>query len=258
MSNSITALVTGANKGIGFATAHRLAELGLTVLVGARDRARGEAAVDRLRAVSPGGHFVPLDVTDEASVARAATDVTERFGRLDVLVNNAGGSPPCIALAVPDRALEDAFHFNVTAAFHLAREAAPHLAKSPGGGAIVNTSSALSHLVDVGFVAYGTAKAALNHMTRLLAAEWAPKVRVNAVAAGATVTDALEAFVAVDDLRRQMEARTPMARLADPEDIAAAILYLASPAASFITGKVLEADGGTVASNWPFVIPGGL
>ncbi|MCC6527538.1 MAG: glucose 1-dehydrogenase [Polyangiaceae bacterium] len=252
------ALVTGAGRGIGRATALALAEAGADVVVAARRGDTLDAVVAGIAERGRRGLAVPTDVTVGAELDRLLAQTLEAFGRLDVLVNNAGGAPPCIALAVPDEALEAAYHFNVTAAFHLSREAAPHLAKSPGGGAIVQTSSALSHLVDVGFVAYGAAKAALNHMTRLLAAEWAPKVRVNAVAAGATVTDALEAFVAVDELRQQMEARTPMARLAEPEDVAAAILFLASPAASWITGKILEVDGGTVASNWPFVIPGGL
>jgi 7-alpha-hydroxysteroid dehydrogenase len=172
-------------------------------------------------------------------------------------VNNAGGWPPTIALAVSDEDFEAAYRFNVTAPLHLSRKAAPHLARE-GRGSIVNISSAMSHLVDTGFVAYGAAKAALNHMTRLLAHEWAPRVRVNAVAAGATVTDALEAFVTMDDLRAKMEALTPMARLGTPDDIANAVLFLASPASAWITGKVLEVDGGTIASNWPFKIPGGL
>ncbi len=116
----------------------------------------------------------------------------------------------------------------------------------------------MSHLVDSGFVAYGTSKAALNHMTRLLAYEWAPKIRVNAIAAGATMTDALEAFVNMGDLIQQMEALTPLGRLAQPEDIAAAALFLSSPAGSWITGKVLEVDGGTIATNWPIKIPPGL
>jgi 7-alpha-hydroxysteroid dehydrogenase len=95
-------------------------------------------------------------------------------------------------------------------------------------------------------------------MTRLLAHEWAPSIRVNAIAAGATLTDALEAFVSMGDLKEQMEALTPMRRLATPEDIAASVVFLASPASSWITGKVLEVDGGTVASNWPYKIPNGL
>jgi 7-alpha-hydroxysteroid dehydrogenase len=109
--------------------------------------------------------------------------------------------------------------------------------------------------VESGFVAYGTAKAALSHMTRLMACEFAPRVRVNAIAVGATLTDALGLFVK-GELKQQMEALTPMGRLGSTEDIAAAVIYLASPAASWVTGKVFEVDGGTVASNWPIKIRG--
>ena len=133
----------------------------------------------------------------------------------------------------------------------LSQLAVPHFVAA-GGGAVVNVSSALSHYVEPGFVAYGSAKAALNHMTRMLAAELAPKVRVNAMAVGSIETDALSPFLeAVPDLRGKMEAMTPMRRLGQPEDVAALALYLASPASSWVTGKVFEVDGGTVASNWP-------
>jgi 7-alpha-hydroxysteroid dehydrogenase len=120
-----------------------------------------------------------------------------------------------------------------------------------GGGVILNISSALSHLVEKPFVVYGTCKAALNHMTRLMAHELAPKIRVNAIASGAVETAALSAFIGIGDLRQKMEAMTPAGRIGTPEDIAAAALYLCSPAGQWVTGKVFEVDGGTVASNWP-------
>jgi 7-alpha-hydroxysteroid dehydrogenase len=110
-------------------------------------------------------------------------------------------------------------------------------------------------MVESGFTAYGTSKAALSHMTRMMAHEFAPHVRVNALAVGATLTDALSPFVASGDLKEQMEALTPMGRLGTPEDIAQAALYFCSPAASWVTGKILAVDGGTIASNWPIKIP---
>src|SRR5690606_27632184 len=109
-------------------------------------------------------------------------------------------------------------------------------------------------LVMPGFVAYGTAKAALSYMTKLLACEFAPKVRVNAIAVGAVETSALGPFLN-EDLRSRMEALTPMRRIGQVEDIAAAALYLAAPAASWVTGKVFEVDGGTETHNWPFPGP---
>jgi len=137
---------------------------------------------------------------------------------------------------------------------HLSRECVRHMVERGEGGAIVNISSGLGHLVEPGFVAYGTAKAALAHMTRLMAHELAPHVRVNALAVGATLTDALGMFLNAD-IQQQMCDLTPMGRLGRVEDIAQAALYLASPASSWMTGKILEIDGGTVASNWPIKIP---
>ena len=201
---------------------------------------------------------MPTDVTDAAQVERLVDETLRAFGGVDVLVNNAGGTMPGAALALSQKDFEAAFHFNVGAAFLLTRLVVPHMA-ARGGGAVVNISSAMSHLVDPGFVAYGTAKAALSHMTRLLACEFAPRVRVNALAVGATETEALGMFLrAAPELRAQMEALTPMARLGTPEDVALAVLYLASPASSWVTGKIFEIDGGTVASNWPLKMPSGL
>jgi 7-alpha-hydroxysteroid dehydrogenase len=119
------------------------------------------------------------------------------------------------------------------------------------GGAIVNISSAAGRLPMSGFVAYGTAKAALSFMTKELALELAPRVRVNAIAVGSVETSALAPFLD-EDLRGKMEALTPMRRIGSVDDIALAALYLASPASSYVTGKVMEVDGGLVTTNWPY------
>jgi 7-alpha-hydroxysteroid dehydrogenase len=255
--NDQVAIVTGGGRGIGRAIALAYAAAGADVVVAARRPEPLDEVANEIRALGRRALTVPTDVTDGAQLDRLVDRTLETFGRLDIVVNNAGGWPPTIALQVADDDFEAAMRFNVTAPFHLSRRAAPHLAKS-ANGSIVNVSSAMSHLVDVGFVAYGTAKAALNHMTRLLAHEWAPKIRVNAIAVGATMTDALELFVNMGDLLDQMKAKTPMGRLAKPEEIALAALYLASPAASWVTGKIFEIDGGATASTWPFKVPSGL
>ncbi|RIL06189.1 MAG: short-chain dehydrogenase [Proteobacteria bacterium] len=249
------AVVTGAGRGIGRASALALAEAGADVAVAARRRDDLEAVVAEIERRGRRGLAVPCDVNAGEQLDALVEQTLAAFGRIDVVVNNAGGTPPTPMLQLTDEAFEAAFHFNVTSALRLSRKAIPSMLAGDGG-AIVNVSSALAHMVESGFVAYGTAKAALSHLTRLMAAEFAPRVRVNALAVGATVTDALSPFLAAGDLQKQMEALTPMARLGTPEDIACAVLYLASPAAGWVTGKVFEIDGGTVDSNWPIRIPG--
>jgi 7-alpha-hydroxysteroid dehydrogenase len=172
------------------------------------------------------------------------------FGRADILVNNAGGTPPMEALHTSEAMFNEAFRFNVTSAFLLTRLLVPKMLETAGGGSIVNISSAAGRLAMAGFVAYGTAKAALSFMTRELGREFAPKVRVNAIAVGAVETSALAPFLD-DDLRGKMEALTPMRRIGTVEDIAIAALYLASPASGWVTGKIFEVDGGTKPPTGP-------
>ena len=249
------AIVTGAGRGIGRASALALAEAGADVAVAARRQADLDAVVDAIGRLGRRGLAVPCDVNVGEQLDALVARTLESFGRIDVVVNNAGGTAPTPMLQLSDETFEAAFHFNVTSAMRLSRKAIPSMLERDGGS-IVNISSALAHMVESGFVAYGTAKAALSHMTRLMAAEFAPRIRVNALAVGATVTDALSPFLTAGDLQQKMEALTPMARLGTPEDIACAVLYLASPAASWVTGKVFEIDGGTVDSNWPIKIAG--
>src|SRR5262249_39890746 len=142
------------------------------------------------------------------------------------------------------------FKFNLPSAFLLTRACLPHMLAADGG-VVLNTSSAAGRIVRKGFVAYGTAKAALSFMTRQLAAEFAPRVRVNALAVGAVETAALKPFL-TDEIRGQMEALPPMRRIGTVEDIAIAALWLCSPAGGWVTGKVVEVDGGTESTNWPF------
>ena len=250
------AIVTGASRGIGAATAVALAEAGAHLVVAARTEAALGPVCERIRALGRRARPVACDVNQRTQPDGLVAAAVDEFGRIDVLVNNAGGAPPKAFLRTSERAFEEAFHFNVTSAFLASRLAVPHM-QANGGGAIVNISSALSHRVEKAFVAYGTSKAALNHMTELMAFELAPAVRVNAIAVGSVETEALAPFLAAGDLKAKMEALTPMRRLGTPEDIAAAVVYLASPAASWITGKIFEVDGGCVASNWPLDLSGG-
>ena len=248
------AIVTGSGRGIGEGIALGLAEAGAHVVCAARTPEQIESSAAKVRGLGRRALAVPCDVNERGQLENVVERCMAEFGRLDVLVNNAGGTPPRPALQTGERMFESAFHFNVTSAFLLSRLAIPHMLDG-GGGSIVNISSAMSWIVERGFVAYGTAKAALCHMTRLLAYEMAPRVRVNAIAVGAVATSALEPFLS-DEVRERMTSRTPMRRIGSVEDIALAALYLASPAASFVTGKTFEVDGGLAAtSNMPMDFP---
>jgi len=248
------AIVTGAGRGIGAACARALAEFGADVAITARteDQLR-EVAAD-VEAVGRRALVFPADVSDLSTLDALVAATVEELGRVDIVVNNAGGSMPQPFLDTTVKAFEGAFHFNVTTAFALTQAATPHLLAT-GNGAVVNISSVMGRLRDRGFVAYGTAKGALAHMTRLLAADLAPKVRVNAIAVGSVATSALEIVLTNEALRTEMVDKTPLKRLGEPEDIALAALYLASDAASFVTGKVWDVDGGLEAANLALGLP---
>lgn len=248
------AIVTGAGRGIGAASARALAEAGADVAISARTKEQLDAVADEVRALGRRALVFPADNSDVTKLEELVAATMDQYGRIDVVVNNVGGSMPQPLLDTSVRALEGAFHFNVTTAFALSKAAIPHMLAGDGGS-IVNISSAMGRLRDRGFVAYGTAKAALTHMTRLMAADCAPRIRVNAIAVGSVATSALEIVLTNDALRNEMIERTPLRRLGEVEDIALGVLYLASDAASFVTGKVLEIDGGIEAPNLDLRLP---
>jgi len=248
------AIVTGAGRGIGAATALLLADAGADVVLASRTVEQLEAVAKQIEAAGRRAVVAPMDVNDNDSVTSLVDRCVEAFGRVDIVVNNAGGTMPRPLLDTSPGYLERAFHFNVTSAFVLSKAAAPHMLVA-GEGSIVNIGSAIGRLRDRGMLAYGTAKAAMMHMTRLMAADLAPKVRVNAIAVGSIATSALEVVLESDELRQQMIDGTPLKRLGEPEDIALAALYLASPAGSFVTGKVMEVDDGLEEANLELGLP---
>lgn len=254
MQNQV-AIVTGAGRGIGQGIALAFAEMGADVVCAARTESEIEATAAKVRAFGRRALAIPCDVTDPTQLESLATRAKAELGRIDLLVNNAGGYPPMPFLETDLASWQWCIKFNLESAVILTRACLPHMLAGDGG-VVLNISSAAGRIVRKHFAAYGTVKAALSFLTRQLAAEFAPRVRVNALAVGATVTDALSPFLVAGDLQQRMEALTPMARLGTPEDIACAVLYLASPAASWVTGKIFEIDGGTVDSNWPIKIPG--
>jgi 7-alpha-hydroxysteroid dehydrogenase len=157
-------------------------------------------------------------------------------------------------LGTSEAAFENAFRWNVTTAFNLTQLAVPVMLKN-GGGTVINIASAAGRFNDRGFIAYGTAKAALCHFTQNLALDLAPRVRVNAIAPGAIETDALGIVLQNEELQRRMVEGTPLRRLGRVADIAAAAVYLASPAGSYVTGRVLDVDGGIRRSNLEMGLP---
>lgn len=238
------AVVTGAGRGIGAATALAFAEAGADVCISARTGDQLRTVADRVEAFGRRALVVEADLADLDSVAGLADAAVEAFGRLDTVVNNVGGAMPRPFDRTKPHHLTDAFAFNVATAHALGRAAHPHLAASPNGS-VVNISSMSGQRAVEGLAAYGTAKAALSHYTRLVSRDLAPEVRVNAVAPGAIATSALELILDDEQVVRTLEGATALGRLGQAEEIAAAVLFLASPAASYVTGQVLEVDGGS-------------
>jgi 7-alpha-hydroxysteroid dehydrogenase len=238
------AVVTGGGKGIGRGICLAFAEAGADIVCAARTPTDLDATAAAVRERGRRALPVRTDVTKTEDLERLVDAAVAEFGRLDILVNNAGGTGPRPALQTSEAYFEAALRFNVTQAFLLTTLAVPRMVETAGGGAVVNISSRSSDMVQTSFVAYAAGKAALNMMTRNLAAELAPKVRVNAISVGGVATEALAVVLTNDGLRKQFEAGTPMGRPGSVEDIAAAALYLASPASSWVTGKIIQVDGG--------------
>jgi 7-alpha-hydroxysteroid dehydrogenase len=241
------AIVTGAGLGIGRGIAIGLAQAGADVVLAARTVGDLEEVAGHIQDLGRRALVVPTDVTDAVACERLVARTVEEFGRLDILVNNAGGAMPRAALDTSEGFMARTFAFNVTAPLTLTKLAARHMVDTTGHGAVVNISSRSASMTQPMFVAYGAAKAALDRLTRNIAAELAPRVRVNALDVGGVATRSLDIVLTDDDLRRQFLAGTPMGRPGEPEDIACAVLYLASDASSWVTGKVFEVDGGTEA-----------
>jgi len=249
------AVITGGGKGIGRGIARGFAEAGADVVVTARTQSDLDETCELVRAAGRRALAVQGDVTDAASCEAVIEAAYKEFGRLDVLVNNAGGTPPRPAMKTSENYFESALRFNVTQAFAFCQLAIPKMLESAGGGSIVNISSRSGDMVQPSFVAYGAGKAAMNMMTQNLAVEIAPNVRINAIGVGGVNTEGLESVMANDAMRKQFEDGTPMRRPGETEDIACMALYLASDASSWVTGKIFQVDGGVDSPAFRIPVP---
>ena len=243
-----TALVTGAARGLGRAIALALAEAGARVALGLRDKTADSGVVAEVEARGAQALPVQMDMSDPAQIARAVDEVVERFGRLDLLVNNAGIAPTNLALDVNEQDFDRTLAINLKGTF-FACQAAGRVMKRQGGGRIVNMSS------QAGFVAlptesvYCMTKAGIAHLTKCLAVEWGPHgINVNAVAPTFIHTPGTEPALASPEFRAAtVENIAALHRIGEPPEVAGVVVFLASPAASLITGHTLLIDGGWTA-----------
>ena len=243
------AVVTGGGDGIGRAAASHLASAGAYVAVLDKDGTKADAAAQAIRDGGGAATGHAVDVTDETRLESVLAEVATTLGRLDILVNNAGMAIRSKAI---DMSVEDwsrVLAVNLTGMFLAARICARHMIAGGAGGAIVNTASIMG--LSGGLypnVAYQTTKGGVVNMTRALALEWVREgIRVNAVAPTFVRTAFIAGLTSNPEVLASIEAATPMGRLAEPEEIADSILFLASPAAAMITGTILPVDGGYLA-----------
>lgn len=239
-----TALVTGATSGIGRATAVALAKQRSHVAVAGRNRQRGDQVVNEITAAGGRAVFVAADLTDAASARRLAVEATEQLGQVDIVVNNAGVYPFGTTESMTEADFDTVFDLNVRVPYFLVAELAPAMA-ARGHGVIINLSTMVAEYGNVGTSLYGASKAAVVSMTKTWAAEYGPHgVRVNAVSPGPTST---EGTAGMTDALGQLAAPAPAGRPASADEIAEAIVFLASQRASYIHGAILPVDGGRAA-----------
>jgi NAD(P)-dependent dehydrogenase (short-subunit alcohol dehydrogenase family) len=242
------ALVTGAARGIGRACALALARAGADVALGFRDAGAGGDVAEAIRALGRRALPLQMNVARPAEIAPAVAEALRHFGRIDILVNNAGIGPPNPAEAVTEADFDATLAVNLKGTFFVSQEVGRAMIAGGRGGRIVNLSS------QAGFVAlptesvYCMTKAAIAHLTKCLAVEWAAHgINVNAVAPTFIRTPGTVKWLENDDFRRDLLARIPLGRVGEPPDVAASVVFLCSPAAAMITGTTLLIDGGWTA-----------
>ena len=236
-------IVTGGTMGAGKGIALRFLEMGAEVIICARNAPGSPIAFQGREAL-----FIPANVRKLEDIDRVIEGVLKRYGRIDVLVNNAGGSPPADAASASPRFSASIIDLNLLAPLNFAQKVNAVMQEQPEGGCIINIGSVSGLRPSPKTAAYGAAKAGLMNLTSSLAVEWAPKVRVNAIAAGMILTEKAELHFGEGAIRDAVAKTAPMGRMALPRDVADLCLFLASPLASYVTGASVLLHGG---GEWP-------
>jgi NAD(P)-dependent dehydrogenase (short-subunit alcohol dehydrogenase family) len=244
------AIVTGGAQGIGEACARRFSGDGAKVIIADLDARRGQPLADAL-----GAGFIECDVGDKAQVDALVAQVLKRHGRIDILVNNAGILRAADFLDISEADFDTVMRVNIKGAF-LMGQAAARVMVAQGSGNIVNMSSVNATLTIPTIASYNISKGGINQLTRVMALALADKgVRVNAVAPGTIATEmAIKAVLATEEARVRVMSRTPMKRLGEPSEVADVVAWLASDAASYVTGEIVVVDGGRMTLNYTVAV----
>lgn len=244
-------LITGGAQGIGEACARLFLEQGAKVVIVDVDKEKGQALASQLQQQGHEILFLASDVGNKVEVDAVIAQVLAQYGRLDVLVSNAGIFKAALFLEVSESDFDEVLRINLKGAF-LVGQAAARVMKEKGGGAIVHMSSVNAVMAIPEIASYNVSKGGLNQLTRAMALALADDgIRVNAVAPGTIATElATKAVLTSDEARNKILGRTPMKRLGNPSEVAHVVAFLASDAASYITGEVITVDGGRMALNY--------
>lgn len=250
------AIVTGAGMGVGEGIAMAMARAGANLVCNARTVKDIDRTAEKARQLGVEAMAVAGDVTQAEDLDNLVEAAIGKFGRIDLLVNNAGGTIFNGFLDISDDEFSFVFDWNTKSAFMLSKRVAPYMIRQ-GSGVIINVSSAVGHLTGRGMMAYGVAKAGLDYLTRSLADELAPHVRVNAIALGSIMTPALERTLidADESFSRLLKEKTPLRSIGDADKVGETVAFLCSPAADYMTAEILRYDGGLQDTNLPFRLP---